>query len=375
MDLAVETLFLALAQEDVAPVTGETAFLRAQPHEGLRQFPSLLCEQPWKPLAEALGIAGFESTPVEQTGREEYDLVLLRPERQRDLVFYDMARGFRLLKPGGTLLAALPNDWGAARYEKHLAELAGEVRSFSKNHCRAFWARKTGDADTALLREWLAGGETRPLEGDPRFLTRPGVFSWKEIDPGSQALADHLPASLSGRVADLGAGWGFLSRFILENRPLVRDLHLYEADAAALHLARQNLAPLISKEEGAPTVAFEWADVTQGLGFAAFDHVVMNPPFHTGREADPLLGHKFIAAGIGALRPGGHLWLVANQFLPYERFLADALPNAKLLWQGGGYKILTGSREKADDSPGDFTPRRQRQREKRRFMRKSPHGA
>lgn len=371
MDSAVQTLFLPLAQGEMAGAEGAVAFLRARPHDALHRFVGrLTCEQSWKPLADALTVAGFASSPTLLEGEARFDLVLLRPDRQRDQVLFDMARGLRLLRPGGTLLVSLPNDWGAARHEKHLRELAGNIHTLSKHHCRAFWAVKEDTLDSPLLRTWLDAGQPRPLPEDPRFITRPGVFSWDHIDRGSRTLADHLPAGLHGRVADLGGGWGYLSRFILGNRPLVRDLHLYEADATALALARQNLAPLIRREEGAPSVAFEWADVTAGLGFASFDAVVMNPPFHQDRHADPLLGHRFMAAGIGALRPGGQLWVVANQFLPYERFLADALPNARLVWQGDGYKVLHGTRAKEDDSPANETPRRQRHRAKHRLMRR-----
>ncbi len=371
MDSAVQALFLALAQAGLADASGQVAFLRARPHDALHQFAGrLTCEQPWKPLADALTLSGFANAPAPIDGEDRFDLVLLRPERQRDQVLYDMARGMRLLRPGGSLLVALPNDWGAARHEKHLKQLAGNIDTLSKHHCRAFWAVKSAALDLALLQAWIDGGQPRPLPEDPGFTTRPGVFSAGHIDPGSRLLTEHLPPGLHGRVADLGAGWGYLSHFILENRPLVRDLHVYEADALALALARQNLAPLIRREEGAPSVAFEWADVTEGLGFASFDAVVMNPPFHEGRHADPLLGHRFMAAGIGALRPGGQFWMVANQFLPYERFLADALPNARIVQQGGGFKILHGTRAKAEDSPGDDTPRRKRHRDKHRLMRR-----
>lgn len=371
MDAAVQTLFLALEQEAITGTNGDVAFLRARPHEGLHRFQGrLTCEQPWKPLASALHGFGFESSPDLLEGDGRFDLVLLRPDRQRDQVLFDLARGYKLLRPGGTLVAALPNNWGAGRHEKHLKELAGAVGTLSKHHCRAFWARKSSAASPALLDEWIAGGQPRPLPDDPRFTTRPGVFSWEHVDRGSIALTENLPHGLQGRVADLGAGWGFVSHFILEHCPLVRDLHLYEADATALGLARQNLRPLIRRTEEAPSVAFEWADVTEGLGFASFDAVVMNPPFHQDRHADPLLGHKFMAAAIGALRPGGQLWMVANQFLPYERFLADALPNARIAWQGNGFKVLHGTRIKADDSPGDDTPRRQRHRDKHRLMRR-----
>jgi 16S rRNA (guanine1207-N2)-methyltransferase len=218
-----------------------------------------------------------------------------------------------------------------------------------------------------LLREWLRHGEPRPLPEEPGFLTVPGVFNWETVDPGSRLLAEHLPAGLAGRVADLGAGTGFLGRWILGERPHVTALHLYEADAVALGLARENLA---TAGRGGATVAFEWHDVTRGLGFAEFDAVVMNPPFHAGREADPQLGLRFMASGVGALRPGGQLWVVANRFLPYERFLASALPNFRVLVQEKGFKVLTGSRSKTDEPavPVDSPPWRRPHR--KRLMRR-----
>jgi 16S rRNA (guanine1207-N2)-methyltransferase len=364
MDRAVETMFLALAQEGALGVQGNVLFLRARSHDGLRRFAGrLTCESMWKPHADALSAAGFESIPTLQTGTEEYDLVLLRPERQRDQTLFDLARGLRLVRPGGTLLVALPNDSGAARYERHLTELAGSVGTLSKHHCRAFWAQKTDALNSALLRQWFENGQARPLDGDPRFITAPGVFSWDEVDPGSRLLAEHLPGALAGRVADLGAGWGFLAHSILEQHPQVGALHLYDADAMALELARRNLACF--QHTGRGTVAYEWHDVTQGLGFAQFDAVVMNPPFHAGHEADPRLGQKFIAAAIGALLPGGQLWLVANRFLPYERFLLDRLPNAQVVAQSGGFKILSGSRVKSGDVPAEDSALRQRRRRHR----------
>ena len=51
------------------------------------------------------------------------------------------------------------------------------------------------------------------------------------------------------------------------------------------------------------------------------DAVVMNPPFHTGRTAEPGLGQAFITAAARLLAPQGQLWMVANRHLPYETAL------------------------------------------------------
>ncbi len=86
------------------------------------------------------------------------------------------------------------------------------------------------------------------------FVTAPGVFSADGIDPGSAMLAAHLPKKLGAQVGDLGAGWGYLSRAVLE-RDSVETLYLVEADHAALDCARQNITDARAQ--------FHWADATR----------------------------------------------------------------------------------------------------------------
>ena len=196
------------------PAAGRIGFLRARVHDDLLQFGDRLsCEQDFKPAAadlEAAGLTGPDHKRLE--GR--FALILLLPDRQNLQTLADLARGMDLLEDGGVLVVGLHNDWGARRYEKLLAELAGAVGSFSKHHCRVFWAEKGADLDADLLTEWRSHGEIRQVvEG--RFWSVPGLFSWNEIDEGSRLLTGHLPEGIRGAVADLGAGWGFLSDLLL----------------------------------------------------------------------------------------------------------------------------------------------------------------
>lgn len=141
------------------------------------------------------------------------------------------------------------------------------------------------------------------------FVTRPGVFSADGPDAGSQLLLQALPADLPARVADLGAGWGFLSRAILQ-RPGVKRLDVVEAERGALDCARLNVTN--------PHAVFHWADATSFRPERPWNAVVMNPPFHTARSPDPALGLAFLRAAQRGLAPDGVLWMVANRHLPYE---------------------------------------------------------
>ena len=82
----------------------------------------------------------------------------------------------------------------------------------------------------AGLSDWAAA--PREIEGG--FITRPGVFSADGIDAGSALLAAHLPDRLGPKVADLGAGWGYLARQVLA-RQGVKRIDLVEAEAEHCH--------------------------------------------------------------------------------------------------------------------------------------------
>jgi 16S rRNA (guanine1207-N2)-methyltransferase len=143
-----------------------------------------------------------------------------------------------------------------------------------------------------------------------------------------------LPARLGPLVADLGAGWGYLSRAILA-REGVTEVHLIEADHAALDCARQNVTD--------PRARFHWADTTVHAPGIAFDTVVTNPPFHVTRAADPALGRSFVEAARRLLAPRGDLWLVANRHLPYETALRSAFREVAEIGDDPAFKLFHAS--------------------------------
>ncbi len=162
--------------------------------------------------------------------------------------------------------------------------------------------------------DWPAAA--REVDGGAlgRFRTDAFCFSAEGADRGSALLAAALPGKLGPKVVDLGAGWGYLGRAVLM-REGVKRLDLVEAEAAALDCARANVADA--------RVRFHWADARAFRPETLVETVVMNPPFHTGREADPGLGAAFIAAARRMLAPDGALWMVANRHLPYDPVLQE----------------------------------------------------
>ncbi len=318
---------LAFEGGEALALPSKVLFLGAEPHPALKEWPQVIGWQPFKPRAVAWEQAGFAR--VEEPEKAEFPLVMVLPGKSKDetLAWFAMAKD--RLEPGGRILAAMPNTAGAGRFEKELSRAAGNIYSIQKHKCRAFHALLDG-ADEAVFNEWRALGELREISA---FKVRAGIFSSDHIDPGSQLLADHLPAHLHGNVADLGAGWGFLSDAVLERCPKIVRLDLFEADARALDCARMNLA---KREQ---EVHFHWHDVTTGLP-GTYDAIVMNPPFHSGQATDVDLGRAFLKVAISSLKRGGKLLLVANRQLPYEAVLETSGMAWRKITGDKVYKLL-----------------------------------
>lgn len=325
---------LAFSAEDGLPVPGRALMLGAQPHPALPTWPDFTAWTPNKTDADACDRAGM--TRVEDIPKETWPVVLILPRKSRDETLASFGVARHHLAPGGTLVVAIPNSAGASRFEKQLSQATGHVTSIQKHKCRAFYSTDDGTWDEALFSKWMDLGKPSKQE-DSEYITQAGVFSRDHIDPGSLLLAEHLPAHLHGTMADLGAGWGFLTDVALRRCPGITRADLYEVDRRALDCARANLAT------HAVDTRLLWHDVTAGLA-DTYDVILMNPPFHSGQSTDVGLGREFLTRAAASLKRGGRLLLVANRQLPYE----SILDSHRLYWRKTAenkiYKILTATR-------------------------------
>ena len=303
------------------PETGRIAVVGARASDILTMLPKdrVTVISRFFPDYQAFAAQGYDVSVSVDTNTFAAALIALpRARRDAQQVIAKAAKA-----TSGPLIIDGQKTDGVASMLKAMKARADVGEVISKAHGKLFVV--TGGA----FEDWLQG--SAKVDG---FVTAPGVFSADGIDPGSAALADALPKVMKGRVIDLGAGWGFLSAAVLA-RDGVAEIELVEADAVALDAAKQNIDD--------PRAVFIWGDATTHTGPPS-DHIVMNPPFHTERTADPDLGRAFIRNAAKLLKPKGTLWLVANRHLPYETTLEESFHTVQLLNQSASYKLYSATR-------------------------------
>ena len=343
---ALDALFVPFHQHSLElPASRRALFLRARAGYWQRDFASLewICEQGFKPFADELERSGARVRAP--APGEAFPLIVLLPPRQRDESRALFARALRLREDGGIVVAAVANSEGARSAEDDLRELAGPLKVVSKHKCRVIWSEPGAAIDAALAAKWEALDAPRSI-AEGRFVSRPGLFAWDRIDPASSLLAAQLPDTLHGRVADLGAGYGYLACDLLRRCADIDAIDLYEADARALEPARSNLERAMRDRGRQVSSEVIWHDVTTGLA-RKYDVIVSNPPFHQGRADLPELGRAFIAAAAAALEPRGKFWLVANRHLPYEALLAARFSAVREVALAQGFKVFEASGPRA----------------------------
>ena len=163
------------------------------------------------------------------------------------------------------------------------------------------------------------------------FDTDAGVFSKQHVDPGSELLCRSLPQDLSGRVLDMGCGWGAMTIMTLAKCPGVK-MTMADVNERALALAVGNVAKNRMQAEAVLSDGFASIE-------GEFDAVITNPPIRAGKAVI----YRMFEDAKAHLVPGGVLYLVIRkqQGAPSAlKFLKALYAKAEVIERDGGYWII-----------------------------------
>ena len=163
------------------------------------------------------------------------------------------------------------------------------------------------------------------------FETDSGVFSRGEMDAGSALLLECLPM-LSGRVLDLGCGWGALGVSVACANPEA-DVTCVDVNLRALGLCEKN-----AQVNGARVRVLE-SDGVKAIREDRFDTVITNPPIRAGKQKV----YELLKEAQEALDTEGKLYLVIRKQQGAEsciRYLKSLFRQVDKIGRSGGFWIL-----------------------------------
>ena len=175
--------------------------------------------------------------------------------------------------------------------------------------------------------EFMIDGRVITLQSDN------GVFSKDKIDEGTFAfLKVIVPLRLSGKILDIGCGYGPIGLTIALTSPEAR-VDLADVNTRALALCEKN-AKLLGLSQ---RVTVLQSDVYKNIE-GTYDSIVVNPPIRAGK----VVTYAMYDGAFTHLIDGGSLFLVIrkNQGAPSaSKYIESIFGNITLLDRSKGYYI------------------------------------
>ena len=170
------------------------------------------------------------------------------------------------------------------------------------------------------------------------YYTDNGVFSKSRIDEGSYIfLKVLLPLNLTGRILDLGCGYGPIGLTIAQNSKEAR-VDLADINSRALALASRSGERLNLNNR----VTFLHSDIFEKIE-GPYDSIVVNPPIRAGK----VVTYSMYSGSRQYLIDGGSLYVVIRKKQGAEsafKYLETVFENVSVLHKEKGYWIIKATK-------------------------------
>ena len=159
-----------------------------------------------------------------------------------------------------------------------------------------------------------------------------GVFSSEKVDPATQVLLEHVPAtSDSDNVLDLACGNGVIAAYIQKQNPKTQ-LAILDDNFLAIASAKLNL--------GKENINYHWSDTVTACRDQKFDLILCNPPFHFEYENTIDISLQLFKEAKNALKQNGAFYIVANTHLNYRTHLTKLFKEVSQVTESGKFEVI-----------------------------------
>ena len=166
-----------------------------------------------------------------------------------------------------------------------------------------------------------------------------GVFSKSRVDEGSLLfLKTLIPLHLSGRILDLGSGYGTLGLTLAYTNENAR-VDLADINTRALNLCEKN-AKLLQVDQRVTCLQSDIFSNIEG----PYDSIVVNPPIRAGKKVT----YQMYEGAKQHLSNGGSLYLVIRKAQGADsasKYIKELFGNIILLNRKKGYLIYQARKE------------------------------
>ena len=170
------------------------------------------------------------------------------------------------------------------------------------------------------------------------YFTDNGVFSKSKIDEGTYIfLKVLLPLHLTGRILDLGCGYGPIGLTIALNEKQAR-VNLADINSRALALASRSGERLNLNDR----VTFLHSDIFEKIE-GPYDSIVVNPPIRAGK----VVTYRMYLESKQYLIDGGSLYVVIRRKQGAEsafKYIETIFENVSVLHKEKGYWIIKATK-------------------------------
>jgi 16S rRNA (guanine1207-N2)-methyltransferase len=277
------------------------------------------------------------------------DLVLLNIYKGRSLNRRILLQVWQALKPGGRLLISGANDQGIQSVLKDTSQLFENISILAYKKGNRVAQLLKNDSQQRALPDWtnepgIAHGTWHIFQLDLfghsfSLVSLPGVFSYSGLDDGTRLLISSLEDLSGKKVLDVGCGYGIVGLYSAACGAQTVDM--VDSQLLAVASSRENIA-----RNRYPNCQVYSSDLLSAVIGKTYDYILSNPPFHAGIQVDYQAAHALITGAVSALEIGGHLQIVANRFIPYDRLMVEVFGNVTVLAQSPAYRILVSKKEK-----------------------------